>query len=439
MSDRTLSALSTAMQHCDTPAFWIDAFCIPHDQPQKRITLESMGFIYSQASEVIVSLDSSTGLVLKRMSCDGEIDDAMLEHLEQDAWVESVWTYQEVVNSHKLKFAPRNWMGEWFSIWSSPWTKDNMIAAGPFFSGLGASLQRCKNRHGIKDLDIFSRYPRLDALEETLSDWMMAEYVERSALQVMANMDRRRATESKYRFYSMIGSVTKDPCQRQPAVTLSELAETFMRICELKDDFSFIFSAAPRSDDPMKPWRPQAGFLPSIISWHCTGSAQNGRYDSMGFWLKDMMCVTPSSWVNEKGNNFLLSCVRSLGRDTTEDNKEAITAGTLDILRRMGYTGEDSFIITQHGLFYPQQAPSPSERSALTILVSTQVLWTFGAPGLAMVGTPSGSKFILGVFVGVVLHTGQEVRDYLIGPGDHSVTIANYDSIGSSSSVKTLG
>jgi len=368
-----------------------------------------MGFIYSQAEEVVVSLDSSTGVVLRHMSGDTDIQDEMLEILEQDAWVESVWTYQEVVNGRGLKFVPRYQLGE------HQGDDTIMIPGLRFFSCLGTSLQHYKKRHGIKDLGIFQRFPRLDALEETLSDWTMADYVERSALQIMANMDRRRAVETKYRFYSMIGSVTKDPCQRKPAITLSDLSDIFMQLCEQKDDFSFIFSSAPRNQS-LKRWKPQAGFLPSVISWHCSGSAQTGCYDESGFWLKSMMCLHPESRVGEHGLHFLLSCVRTLGRSMTEDSHEAIAEGLLHILYQMGYTGEASGIPTYYGLFYPQHPVHLSE--SVDILVSTQVRWTFGAPSLAKILTPEGPKFVPGVFAGVVLQEGPEVHDYLIGPGE---------------------
>lgn len=51
ISSNTLPALAAVMHNTHSKAFWIDAFCIPTTQPARRATLESMGFIYSQATE----------------------------------------------------------------------------------------------------------------------------------------------------------------------------------------------------------------------------------------------------------------------------------------------------------------------------------------------------------------------------------------------------
>ena len=112
MSDRTLPALEAAMRVSDASAYWIDAFCIPPEYPQKRIVLESMGFIYSLATEVIVSLGSSNGTVLTRMIHSEELGEDALDTLESDKWIESVWTYQEVVNSKAFRFVAQELPGE---------------------------------------------------------------------------------------------------------------------------------------------------------------------------------------------------------------------------------------------------------------------------------------------------------------------------------------
>ena len=56
--------------------------------------------------------------------------------------------------------------------------------------------------------NIIEKFPRLNASEDLIADGLTAVYQERSALQVMDNMDRRLIREPKSRFYSMIGAIT---------------------------------------------------------------------------------------------------------------------------------------------------------------------------------------------------------------------------------------
>ena len=56
MSSNTIPALSSAITHSITSAFWIDALCVPPTLPVKHHTLGSMGYIYSAAKEVIITL-----------------------------------------------------------------------------------------------------------------------------------------------------------------------------------------------------------------------------------------------------------------------------------------------------------------------------------------------------------------------------------------------
>jgi len=409
MSDRTLAALELAMQISDATAFWIDAFCIPPYHPAKRATLESMGFIYSLATEVIVSLSSSTGQVLKRMGRLEAIDDESLEILERDTWVESVWTYQEVINSRKLRFVARNQLAEWFGIWSGPWTRETNVDGRNFFNSLGYSLQKYRARHHIKDLDVFVKFPRLDALEETLSDWELSNYAERPALQVMSNMDRRKAAITKYRFYSMIGSLTSIPSERASEGKFSELAEAFMRICEEKNDYSFIYSSAPRDNSG---WRPLPGYLPSLISWHCFGEGQQGFHNESGFVLKDVLYLEQSSNLGGKELDYLLSIVQQLGDEKNEDKDETVSTKLFTIIKRMGFTGERSYIMTELGVFFPQ-FPLPLQEASLAIIVATHVKWTFGAPGFATAISNGHVVCIPGVFVGEVSGKDPRIQDYL--------------------------
>jgi hypothetical protein len=134
MSDQTIPALVAAMENSDCSSFWIDAFCIPPAQPQRRSTLESMGFIYSQASRVVVSLSETSYAAVEQMTRSDRVDEKALDSLDQDEWVRSVWTYQEVVNSKRLSFVTGG-------------VADAIVDGSHFLDCVGYSLDRYKKTH----------------------------------------------------------------------------------------------------------------------------------------------------------------------------------------------------------------------------------------------------------------------------------------------------
>ena len=254
ISINTLPALAAAMYNTSSKAFWIDAFCIPTTQPARRATLESMGFIYSQATEVRVALSKDSFMAVQQLNMRNRLDEAALTTLEQDEWVQSVWTYQEVVNSQRLAFV-------------SPDAPGAHVDGSHFLNGVDYTLQKYKKSNGLDTFDIREQFPHLDALDDLIADWLIARYTKRSALAVMSNMDRRVWSDERNYFFAMIGAVTDKPCRRVKD-KLADLSETFMTTCEAKSDFSFIYSSSIRSTDPARRWRPCSGRLPSILPWH---------------------------------------------------------------------------------------------------------------------------------------------------------------------------
>jgi Heterokaryon incompatibility protein (HET) len=123
MSDRTLPAIAATIHNHDpdhsAQMIWIDAFCVPTEPLAKRATLESMGFIYGSAAaaQVVVVLSDEAFAVVETMS---QLDTAgtlsaaaeILDALENDGWMRSVWTYQEVVNSQHLLFTGEGMVGK---------------------------------------------------------------------------------------------------------------------------------------------------------------------------------------------------------------------------------------------------------------------------------------------------------------------------------------
>ncbi len=378
ISDRTVPALKAIVRHRPScKHFWIDAFCVPINTPERAHTLESMGFIYSQAEEVIVVLSSAARPVLEQMSTSDHVGSGHLDILEREEWITRSWTYQEAVNSKTLNITCEG-------------TDSAILDGSRFLNCLGYTLSR-QGSSGLVN-DQRERYPRLDAFEDLIADYMTAGYQERSALQVMSNMDRRTQQHSEDHFYAMLGAIsttrassseTLDPC------------EAFMSLCERKGDYSFIYSAAKRASTPSKRWRPMSGDLPSILPWHCWGDGQPAHEDEGSLYL-DQMMLFKNSPTDEDGVKFVEAWLTS-SRLGVAKSTESLQESAYAALQTMGFRGSPKCVATTHGFFFPSEPIAADEE--IILLVATTIRWTFGAPGLARCGGIARS-YIPGVFFG---------------------------------------
>lgn len=154
ISSNTIPALSSAMMDSSSSAFGIDALCVPPTIPLKYHTFGSMGYIYSAAEEVIITTSPNLLSVLNEMSDSDRLSEEVLLNLEEDNWVQSVWTYQEAVNAKIVYFIR--------SLFK--------INGSHFLNCLGHSLILYRAAHTISAIEVSKRLSRLDALEELLSD-----------------------------------------------------------------------------------------------------------------------------------------------------------------------------------------------------------------------------------------------------------------------------
>jgi hypothetical protein len=387
ISDNTLPSLSAAISNNLGVAFWIDAFCIPADRQKKHATLESMGFIYSRAKQVVVVFSRSSFAAIEQMVKSDQLDDDQLEVLNRDEWVKSVWTYQEVVNSSKL-------------ICISADLPGSTVNGSDFLNRVGYSLHLHKKRHNLSAFDINDRFPNLSALEDLVADWMISGYLERSAMQVMAAMDLRVHRKPTHRLYAMIGAVSHKLARTSTYSTVVELAELFMSACEEKNDYSFIYSAAPRDTRSGKRWRPLPCALPAILPWISYGSGQRAYTDSSGrFWLEDMITipVQPSSQLVLSPT---LKEIIVLWTDYSGpvESDEYLVEHMFRALKRVGFKGSEEYMVLEDGLFFPLH----DVLSLGSVLVATGVRWPFGAPGLLVQDTGEGMAYVPGVFVGPI-------------------------------------
>ncbi|RYO97843.1 hypothetical protein DL764_007240 [Monosporascus ibericus] len=313
------------------------------------------------------------------MQTSDHVDSIHLDVLEMEEWVSRAWTYQEAVNSRNL-----------FITCEDP---DGAIVHGShFLNCLGYTLSRLDGSafwSGKRQ-----RYPRLDAFESLIAEYVMSGYQERSALEVMSNMDRRTQRRREDHFYAMIGAIST---ARASSCETSDPCEAFMLVCERKGDYSFIYSAAKRDSTQFRRWRPVSGDLPSILPWHCWGDGQPAHTESEFLYLDQMMLLEKLSMDREaeKLVGKWLDLIKIRGVGSTKSLQELVH----DALQYMGFKGSPDCISTTHGLFFPCERISADEE--ITILVATRVGWTFGAPGIARC-YKNAELYTPGVFIGRV-------------------------------------
>ncbi|KAI0739138.1 hypothetical protein C8Q80DRAFT_232635 [Daedaleopsis nitida] len=408
MSDRTLETFAAVARHARVSAIWIDAFCVPAERIAKRLTLESMGFIYARAASVIAVLASESLAAVREMgefvathSCRNpgeEVSKQPLEMLDADMWIRSVWTYQEVVN------------GTGFLLFVSPAEADQPIKGDVMLHSVGGYLTAYGNSvdkpHGWMDI----AYRHVFDFEQLLADWQMSLYTKRSAYLIMSGLNYRMYTTPANYFYSMIGALTDKPCNRATDPTVEALAERFMELCEEKGDYSFIFSSVPRDARPRLRWRPVPAILKSVLTWHSVGSGQPGAKVEGGVLLHNVSIFKPilpeggRSPVGKIGQKIIEGWMRhpSEGEDRAMLLHRALTEA-------MRFTGTGGWFATEGGIFYPQHALPDGD---ITIVVTHGVKWVFGAPGMAVVQLGGSFVYAPGVFVGEVGSNG--VSEFLL-------------------------
>ncbi|KAH9942792.1 hypothetical protein B0H21DRAFT_867427 [Amylocystis lapponica] len=322
-------------------------------------------------------------------------DGTCLGDLETDTWIRSAWAYQEVVNSSRLWFAGED-------------IRRNLLQGQFVLDQLGHYLLKYGQSTQATSAKLRGRYPHLDALEELLLDWRTADYVERPALQVMSGISRHNINWSDYKsaFYSMIGAITQEPSSRTSNPTLESLSEAFMSLCERKGDFSFIFSSADRDDRAGYRWRPQCDILPSILPWHCFGE-QSARRDAQGIWLQNIVTVTVSPTIGSAGRAVVSRWLQNSDLETALEGE--IIRQASSTLVEMGFSGSNDVIVTSDGLLYPQR-PLPAELP-FRIGVARSLRWSgdVASPALVFVAEADHTKYIPGVFIGVMPSGASEV------------------------------
>ncbi len=373
-------------------ALWIDALCIPFDEPARSSALRDMGRIFGSAHQVIVVLSDRCAKVLGCIGRGEAIDDPTLLWLEVESWTSRAWTYQEAVNSRVLYFIAEG-------------QEDLLVSGQDFLQRVEDGIAAYKSRHALDSLAWLEANPGLNGLEVLLADYRIANYADRSAFQVMAAMGQRISERPEDHFYAMLGSIASTSPFADQGAEVSP-AENFFHVCEAKGDFSFIYTRAARSTELGRGWRPVAGdFSPVLGGLNIFGKGEAGMVEPGHIQLHKMHFPVRGT-ISAQG--LKLASIFS-GLASAEFAPDSVASCVLRKLRALGFTGCGEYLEFETGFFYPQNASSCS--GDVSIAVSCGINWVRGGPGLVLRRNGSDpSAFVdVGAFVGLSPKSGEPV------------------------------
>ena len=390
MSTRAIPVIEAAIREADPHAIWLDAFCIPAEEPARSESLGFMGSIYNKAESVVVVLSGACQPGLEEIKETASISTPSLSVLEKEPWINRAWTYQEMGNCDSIRFTTET-------------GSDPGIQAEDLLNLLGGALQTFQKSHGLDGYTFRSRYPRVSALEDLLLDWKMALHTKRSAYLVISAMHHRESLTTAEKFYAMVGSISNSAAVPS---NLSALApsEFFMRICEDKKDYSFIYCKDSR--DPNRPWRPSADTqMRSVLPWHSFGNGQAGVDHGTHLELEGMWAIEQGP-LNPEAIEFFMNWLKLESLPSEGQLTERIARRLQDL----DFDGWAQPMKTRNGFFFATN--KQTDFSGLFASVATGVQMAFGAPGLLLEKSLSGVHSFkdVGFFVGRVPKVGEVLK-----------------------------
>lgn len=388
--DQKKNAMAKGDALTATQALWIDALCLPTKIAARTSSLRRMGEIYSAAWQVVVVLSASSSTVLHQIRENGRLDLDGLLALERDEWISRAWTYQEVVNSRTVYFIAQD-------------DESTLVSGVDFLDAVLAATDDIRATHGIDSLIWAEQHPRLDALECLIADYKVAQFADRSAYQVMSAMHHRSAEIAEDHFYAMVGAISATQEDLQVGSDCSA-SEYFMRACEAKGDYSFIYSVAPRSSIPGRRWRPVEGkYQPVLPELLIFGNGQSASVASTHIRLVRMCRLFPGA-LGPDGVQALRSRLAMIHRHghraASYPSTNDLAMAILELLRARGFSGSGRYLELECGLFFPQAEPIRGDD--IFVATSTNPHWQGGGPGLLLRSNVSGvNEFCdVGAFIG---------------------------------------
>ncbi len=391
VSDRAIAVADATIRALQPPAIWLDAFCVPVDEPARGECLQNMGAIYAAATQVVVVLSKSCCASLEQIKAGARLDPKGLLAFENDSWVTRAWNYQEIANSRSTQFICEGGR--------------DAVDGEQFLNSLGHAMSDFRKSEAIHVSEFAQRYPSINDLEDTLADYMVSNYLQRFAFQVMTAMDRRRSERPEDHFNAMIGALPEMLARYAVEPGLPP-AERFMRACEARGDYSFIYCVAARSPLSGRTWRPAAEEIPAVLCWHTFGDGQPGVSFPTHLELGNM-CRMKAGAPDADAAKLVKEWIEAGG---ARGPSGSLAAAALDRLRRVGFSGCGEHLEFESGYFFPQTSPAKARDSL--VVVPAGIRWAHGGPGLLLAPGDGGvSRFRdVGVFVGRVPQSGEAIH-----------------------------
>lgn len=413
MSNLTLPSLESTMRNSPHGAFCIDCFSIPAEPPLKGKILDLLSNIFSAASEVIVplGLNSRNTLPLIAGTSDltttpaADLEAAMLD-IDQEQWVKSIWTNKEALSARHYIFTDRSW-----TAGAAASTDEPKVPDIRFFNRVAEALMIYSKTKNWTDYDTFEKLPNVDRLVNIgLDRQLSGATYSRSVFQSFSSLDRRFVESDRNFFWGLYGAITQEAVPANRSSTLSDLYGFLFEVCEKKNDFSFIYTTAERSTKPGKTFYPAQSQIHSILTWATDGNYQTARETDEGIELDGMITLEQKTALGQRGEDFIADWFSSGIPGVMDNGSDASVASkALKIIQMVGYAGSEDPIFTDDGIFFPQWVvPYSNATDMPTVLVTSQLGWSFGSPGFAKVQ----DQYVPGAFIGHV--AAQEARSILM-------------------------
>lgn len=383
ISDRTIFVIEATIKALRPLAIWVDALCLPSEGATRKACLLKMGAIYKSATNICVVLSESCVDLVNQIRDTNIVSPEALFSLESDDWITRPWTYQETANNQHIHFIAQG-------------CGDVVVADIDFLNAVTKSTLAFKNAQELDSISLVLRLPRVTSLENLIAEHTVAGQVGRPAYQAMSEMHRRFSEQTEGFLYALIGAFS--PLSSNSTYDLHP-AEYFMQVCEAKNDYSFIYSSAPRSEVQGRGWRPTTGNIPPLtLLLNVYGNGQPGRLEATHLQLDNMCRMIP------RHKNF--GTVKAIGAFLGSDIANAV----LERLKQNGFSGCGDYLELEDGLFFPQSKLTRSDD--LFVSVCEDVQWTNGGPGLLLRsnGTDINQFCDVGVFVGRFPKTRESIN-----------------------------
>jgi hypothetical protein len=392
MSARAIPVIETALAIATVEALWVDAFSVPFDRAERAACLRRMGGIYAGASMVIVVLGGECREVLVQAKQE-RIDPSLLAAVERDIWVSRAWTFQELANGAAVEFVAEGF-------------PDSRVTLNDLLNAVGKTISELKKTGEVDAFGMRNAYPHLNAFEDLMGGWM-AGLADGNAYNTLSCMFGRESTRPEDAFNAIIGAISPDWEDREIDEGVVA-AERFMRVCEAKPDFSFIFAGAERSAQPGRSWRPVAtDRLDAVLPWHCQGPPLRGTLRDDGLDLEQMWHADAGALTTE-----LMADIQAvLGLPVVGTTVEALAPAIFRELKKGGFSGKGAFVELSAGLFFSRE--TMLEQSDLVVAVANGLKLAFGGPALLLRPADAYGRHQVvdvGVFVGAVGKEGEKLR-----------------------------